>query len=134
MRPNAIILFSALTLLPGCASTALDAKKPAELASPAAQPPAGLERPCAAPVRLAGKALSAGAVERHWGKDRISLADCKARHGALVAWRRARDAGLAGAQLPDAPQEPDEPTPAAVEPIFRNPLAALFGGSAEAGN
>jgi hypothetical protein len=122
-------------LLPGCVSTrsALDAKRPAELATPAAQPPAGLERPCAAPVRLAGKALSAGAVERHWGKDRVSLADCKARHGALVSWRRARDAGLAGAKLPDAPQEPEEPAPAAVEPLFRNPLAALFG-SAEAGN
>jgi hypothetical protein len=77
-------------LLPGCASTrsALDAKKPVELATPAAQPPGGLEQPCAAPVRLAGKPMSAGEVERHWGKDRVSLAECKGRHKAFADWRR----------------------------------------------
>jgi hypothetical protein len=114
--------------LASCASTALDAKKPVELATPAAQPPRGLERPCAAPTRLAGKPMSAGAVERHWGKDRVSLADCGARHGALVKWRRARDAGLAGQPLPEPPKEPEEPAPVAAEPAFRNPLAGLFGG------
>jgi hypothetical protein len=122
-----------LTLLPGCASTksALDAKRPAELASAAAQPPRGLEKPCGAPVRLAGKAMSAGEVERHWGKDRVSLADCKARHGELVAWRRSRDAALAGQKLPDPPQEPEELAPVAAEPVFRNPLAGLFGDDAQ---
>jgi hypothetical protein len=118
-------------LLPGCASTrsALDAKRPAELATPAAQPPSGLERPCAAPVRLAGKPMSAGEVERHWGKDRVSLAECKARHKALADWRRKRDAGLAGQKLPDPPPDPEEPAPIAAEPAFRNPFAALFGAN-----
>jgi hypothetical protein len=119
-------------LLPGCASTksALDAKRPAELAAPTAQPPVGLERPCAAPARLAGKPMSAGAVERYWGKDRVSLADCKARHGALVSWRRARDAGLAGQALPEPPKEPEEPATITAEPLFRNPFAALLGANA----
>ncbi len=111
-------------LLASCASTALDAKKPIELATPAAQPPAGLERPCAAPTRLAGTPMSAGEVERHWGRDRVALADCRARHSALVKWRRARDAGLAGAPLPELPKESEEPAPVAV---FSNPFAALFG-------
>lgn len=72
--------------------------------------------------------MSAGAVERHWGKDRVSLVECGARHGALVKWRRARDAGLAGQQLPDPPKEPEETAPVADVPAFRNPLAGLFGG------
>lgn len=75
--------------------------------------------------------MSAGAVERHWGKDRVSLADCKARHGALVSWRRARDAGLAGQQLPDPPKDSDEPAPVAAAPFFRNPFAGLFGDDAQ---
>lgn len=75
--------------------------------------------------------MSAGAVERYWGKDRVSLADCKARHGALVYWRRARDAGLAGQPLPEPPKEPEEPAPVAAEPLFRNPLAGLFGDDAQ---
>jgi|GEM_PF-3004949 len=74
--------------------------------------------------------MSAGAVERRWGKDRVSLVDCKARHGALVTWRRARDAGLAGQPLPEPPKEQEEPAPVASAPIFRNPLAGLFGGPA----
>lgn len=116
--------------LAACASTELDAKKPVELATPAAQPPGGLERPCASPARLAGKPMSAGAVERHWGKDRVSLVECGARHGALVKWRRARDSGLAGQALPELPKEPEEPALVAAEPAFRNPLAGLFGGAA----
>jgi hypothetical protein len=74
--------------------------------------------------------MSAGAVERHWGKDRVSLADCKARHGALVSWRRARDAGLAGQALPEPPKEPEEPATITAEPLFRNPFAALLGANA----
>ncbi len=87
--------------LASCASTGSgDAIKPAELASALAQPPAELERSCAGPMRLARKALtegmSAGEVERVWSRDRTRLIECMDKFAALVRWRRARDAGLAG--------------------------------------
>jgi hypothetical protein len=56
------------------------------------------------------------------------LVECGARHGALIAWRRNRDAGLADQVLPDHPKEPEEP--ASIESTFINPLAGLFGGNA----
>lgn len=131
-RPMTIALVS--TLLASCASTELgDAKKPAELASALAQPPAALEQSCAGPMRLARKALtegmSAGEVERIWSRDRVRLIECMDKFAALVRWRRARDAGLAGKSLPALPKGPDEPSeapPAATD--FRNPFAGLFGG------
>lgn len=114
--------------LASCGSTG-SAKKPVELAAPAAQPPAALEKRCARPLRLAEKAMTAGEVERAWGKDRAAQAACAARHAALITWRRKRDTGLAGEPLPAAPAEPQEPPPAATEPgAFRNPFAGLFGG------
>jgi len=79
-------------------------------------------------VRLTSKPLSAGAVERHWGRDRVSLVECGARHGALIAWRRNRDARLAGQALPESPKEPEEPAP--IESTFINPIAGLFGAPA----
>lgn len=117
--------------LASCVSTAPDVKKPRELAAPAAQPPAALEKRCARPLRLAEKAMTAGEVERAWGKDRAAQAACAARHAVLIAWRRKRDAGLAGEPLPAAPRETPEPAPAATEPgAFRNPFAGLFGAAA----
>jgi hypothetical protein len=118
----------ACLLLASCASTRSDREPAKELATPAAQPPGPLEKGCARPARLAGKAMSAGEVERQWGRDRVSLAACAGRHAALIKWRRARDAGLAGQPLPEPPKEPEEPGPVAAEPAFRNPLAGLFGG------
>lgn len=72
--------------------------------------------------------MTAGEVERQWGRDRASLAACAGRHAALAAWRRNRDARLAGAPLPEPTKAPEElatATPAAS--AFRNPFAALFG-------
>lgn len=120
-------------LLASCDSTGLgDAKKPAELASALAQPPAALEQSCAGPMRLARKALtegmSAGEVERVWSRDRTRLIECMDKFAALVRWRRSRDSGLAGQPLPAPPKEPEEPAPVAAETVFRNPLAGLFGG------
>jgi hypothetical protein len=40
--------------------------------------------------------LSAGAVERLWAADRVSLAACGARKAALGGFYHDRDAGLAG--------------------------------------
>jgi hypothetical protein len=72
--------------------------------------------------------MTAGEVERRWGRDRASLAACAGRHAALATWRRARDAGLAGAPLPEPQKEPEEPAPAAsAASAFRNPFAGLFG-------
>ncbi|WP_018407943.1 hypothetical protein [Methylocystis rosea] len=66
-------------------------------------------------------------MERRWGRDRASLVACAGRHMALAAWRRNRDAGLAGEALPEPPKEAEEPTRAApAASAFRNPLAALF--------
>jgi hypothetical protein len=67
-----------------------------ELAGAAAQAPGDLDKPCERPQRLPGRDLSAGDVERFWGRDRASLSACGDRHAANVRWRRARDAGLAG--------------------------------------
>ncbi|PPD10299.1 MAG: hypothetical protein CTY36_00460 [Methylocystis sp.] len=71
--------------------------------------------------------MTAGEVERRWGRDRASLAACAGRHAALAAWRRNRDAGFAGEALPEPPKEPEEPAPAApAASAFRNPFAGLF--------
>lgn len=75
--------------------------------------------------------MSAGEVERQWGRDRASLAACAGRHAALINWRRNRDAGLAGAPLPEQPKESQEPAPSVeATTAFRNPFAALFGANA----
>lgn len=58
-------------------------------------PPAELLRACAGPVRLKGKALDAGAVERLWRTDRAALVDCGGRKGAVQDFYQVRDAGLA---------------------------------------
>jgi hypothetical protein len=67
-----------------------------ELAGAAAQAPGDLDAPCERPQRLPERDLSAGEVERYWGRDRASLSACGDRHEANVRWRQARDAGLAG--------------------------------------
>jgi hypothetical protein len=106
-------------LLTGCAgSISFDGAPPRRLATKAAQPPAGLEKPCAKPARLPVRDLSAGEVERHWGKDRVALRECGARHDAHVKWRRNRDAKLAGESLPDA--KPEEETRCFL-PLFCSP-------------
>lgn len=93
----ATMLAAASIPLAGCASAKLDAKAVTELASPAAQPPASLAAPCANPVDFADGALGAGSVEFLWSTDRAALAACGARHDAVMAFYRERDAGLAGA-------------------------------------
>lgn len=35
-------------------------------------------------------------IERHWGRDRLSLVDCAARHAELNQYIVERDAGLTG--------------------------------------
>jgi hypothetical protein len=69
-----------------------------ELAGAAAQAPGDLDKPCERPQRLPERDLSAGEVERFWGRDRASLAACGDRHAANVRWRERRDDGLAGAR------------------------------------
>jgi hypothetical protein len=90
-----------LPLLTGCSGLLrpmlhVDVDPVVELRTVAAAPPPDLVRPCRSPGALAKGALSAGAVERAWAKDRVSLAVCRDRHGALVHFYAERDAGLAG--------------------------------------
>lgn len=59
-------------------------------------PPAALEQSCASPVNLAEGGLTSGQVTGLWARDRVSLARCRDRHGALVQFYQTRDAGLRG--------------------------------------
>jgi len=94
---RSVLLVAALGLAACGQAMRIDGNPVAELASPLALPPAALSMPCAAAVELPDGALSAGAIERLWARDRAALAACGDRHGALVRYYTARDAGLAGA-------------------------------------
>lgn len=59
------------------------------LPAAAPAPPESLLRPCNAPAALPGGALDGAQVARLWGRDRLSLAACAARHGALARFARA---------------------------------------------
>jgi hypothetical protein len=86
-----------VALLSGCGSSIqIDPKPITELSSPLADPPAGLSVGCERPVPVPDAPLSAGAVERLWAADRVSLAACGAGKAALSGFYRGRDAGLAG--------------------------------------
>ena len=61
--------------------------------APSPAPPEGLLRPCDQPRRLPASSLAAGEVARFWGRDRLALAVCGARHEALA--RYSRDLGKA---------------------------------------
>ncbi len=56
--------------------------------------PGELTRPCPDPEPLPGRALSAGAVERAWARDRANLVACRDRHGAVVRFYEDRDSKL----------------------------------------
>jgi hypothetical protein len=82
-------------ILTGCgASTKLDSRPVEELRG--ADAPAALTQPCEGPVDLPGEALSAGAVERTWARDRSALAACAQAQRAVVDFYKLRDQGLAG--------------------------------------
>lgn len=63
--------------------------------APAPPPPESLLRPCDPPRRLPAEGLSPADVARLWGRDRLALAVCGARHGALARYGRSL------ARLPD---------------------------------
>jgi hypothetical protein len=46
--------------------------------------PAAARQPCAAPVRLPDRDLSAIEVTTNWGRDRAALKQCEARRAAAV--------------------------------------------------
>lgn len=71
----------------------LDTKPVTELAQANAKPPAIYTTPCQRPIDITGR-LSAGAVERNWAHDRISLAECGETKDALREFYDARDAAL----------------------------------------
>ena len=57
-----------------------------------ARAPDALTRPCDGVRALPQGGLGAGDVARLWGLDRLALAQCKRRHGALAAHVRAQEA------------------------------------------
>lgn len=67
-----------------------------ELSSQLAEPPAELAAPCADPDPIPPGPMSAGAALQTLADDRAALRACAARHQAAEAWRKKRDAGLAG--------------------------------------
>jgi len=94
MRAHVTMIALVCLLTQGCAST--ESVVPlTELKSVKASPPADTVKPCEAPVLIPSGALSAGATERLWGRDRAALASCGAKHIAVVTFYRNRDAGLA---------------------------------------
>jgi hypothetical protein len=85
-------------LAAACASTAsVDGQPVVELATPAAQPSAQAAAPCADPVSIPHRAISAGEVQRLWGRDRVALTACGQAKADLAEFYRDRDARLAGA-------------------------------------
>jgi hypothetical protein len=48
--------------------------------------PATLAEPCAAPVSLPARDATQAEVARWWIADRAALADCAAKHRAVVGW------------------------------------------------
>ena len=59
-----------------------------------ARAPDALTRPCDGARALPQGGLGAGDVARLWGLDRLALAQCKRRHGALAAHVRAQEAAV----------------------------------------
>ena len=78
---------SALALGSCAPSTPLVVTEP-----PPARAPDALTRPCMALRSLPQAGLAAGEVARLWGLDRLALAQCRGRHGALAAHVRAQEA------------------------------------------
>jgi hypothetical protein len=97
MRLAATMLALVCLLTQGCASTGL-VEPVKELGAGKAAAPARLTQRCAAPADLPAGALSAGATERLWARDRSSLDECRRRHAALADYYVARDARLAGSK------------------------------------
>ena len=62
--------------------------------APPARAPDSLTRPCDSVRQLPQAGLSARDVARLWGLDRMALAQCKGRHGALAAHVRAQEAAF----------------------------------------
>lgn len=61
-----------------------------------ARAPDALTRPCEGAQALPAGSLSAGEVARLWGRDRMSLAACRGRHGALADHVRAQEKAYGG--------------------------------------
>ncbi len=76
-------------LLTACNASAIS-RGPLQLGSA----PGELTWPCPDPEPFPRRALSAGAVERAWARDRANLATCRDRHGALVRFYDDRDSKL----------------------------------------
>jgi hypothetical protein len=66
-------------LLAGCTGST----KFADVNSLAPLPPE-LKAPCTSPVKIPERPLNDQEIEEYWGKDRFSLAACRAKHKRVV--------------------------------------------------
>lgn len=104
MRRRLTIIACALSLTSFAACThsegSIDGKTVVQVAGGRAAADPRLLRPCRQPAPLTSDlddgGVSAGAIERKIATDAAALRDCRARHGALVAYEARKDRALAG--------------------------------------
>ena len=76
MKP--LLILPLLLILSACAAST-DSTPSADVVPPS------LLVPCAQAVLLPQRDLAQGEVERYWLQDRLSLRECRTRHGGLAA-------------------------------------------------
>lgn len=86
MRRSTILLLAIPVLaLTACADSTRSADGSGLRAE---RPDAAILAPCPRPVPIPSTARTQGAQEALWRRDRIHLAECGDRHGALAVWAR----------------------------------------------
>jgi hypothetical protein len=78
----ALTLTISASTLAGCASLTPSADAPVNLPTL----PASLAAACDRPVTLPARDIDRAEVTRLWGRDRVALARCADRHGAVVTY------------------------------------------------
>lgn len=96
MRPmRTLIAIVCVSVLPACAGST-PSVDPVVAGLRLDPPPTAFTAPIPVPVRLPGRAITRGEVERAWARDRAALVTGRRRHAALADWYKTRDAALAG--------------------------------------
>lgn len=96
--PNRPLVLMALALCASGLTCCAPSRASVAIAPALARAPDALTQRCGDPQALPETGLSANAAARLWGRDRMSLARCAARHGALARHVRGQEAALEAAQ------------------------------------